>query len=227
MSRAKFIVNGITFKSVKECGDYVKQLLTETNDTMSVKETNIEAYNFLVELGKRHPRYNEKFIDFKDFKINRNSISNQFYELNIINNDDSITEISWRTCCSGKGRSDKEKFTMALRQCINTQISDFRKLSDLSQCKICNCSLKDKIINIDHHEPQFCELVHNFLELHNDKITAPKNYTKIKPSNQLIFSESDNWIGELFAEYHFNNATLRVTCKECNASRPKAIRLPK
>ena len=40
--------------------------------------------------------------------------------------------------------------------------------------------LKDKIINIDHHEPHFCELVHNFLELHNDKITPPKNYRKIK-----------------------------------------------
>lgn len=227
MSRAKFVVNGITFKSVKECGDYVKQLLTKTNDTNSVKETDIEVFNFLVELAKRHPRYHEKFIDFKDFKINRNSTNNQFYELNIINNDNTITEISWRTCCSGKGRSDKEKFTMALRQCINTQISDFRKLSDCSQCKICNCSLKNKIINIDHQEPQFCEIVYNFLEHHKDKIIMPKEYTKIKPSNQLIFTKNDNWIGELFEEYHFNNATLRVTCKECNSSRPKInMKLP-
>ena len=61
ISKTKFIINNIPFKSVKECEEYVRKLLMDTNDTNSVKETNIEVFNFLVELGKRHPSYEKKF----------------------------------------------------------------------------------------------------------------------------------------------------------------------
>ena len=49
-----------------------------------------------------------KSLDFKDFQINRNALQQNSFELNIINNDDTLTTISWKTCCAGKHKTTKE-----------------------------------------------------------------------------------------------------------------------
>ena len=219
--KPKFTICDIPFTSVKECENYVRKILMETDETNSVQEKNLEAFNFLVELAKRHPSYEKKFRDFKDFKINRNALQQHKFELNIINNDDSITTISWITCCSGKPKPIKELFSEALRTSVRQQIIDFRRSANLSQCKLCSCTLLDKEIHIDHHEPHFCEIVKNFMKIYKDEIIIPERYDNMENTNELVFKEADNWIGELFSKYHLDNATLRVLCMNCNLSRAK------
>jgi hypothetical protein len=43
-----------------------------------------------------------------------------------MNHDNTCTEISWRTCVTGKDKTPKSLFNSALRQCISYQIQDFR-----------------------------------------------------------------------------------------------------
>lgn len=216
-------ISNLTFNTQKECETYVRNLLTRLGVTESVKETNIDDFDFLFDFCKRYPDYNAKFYDFKDFKITQNVLNKKTFQLNIINNDDSIISISWRDCVTQKPTSNRTLFISSLRECINTQILDFKNSSDLSQCKICDCSLTNKNIHIDHHEPQFSQIVHNFLEQNQNTIIFPETYTSIKLSNQTKFKDCDNWIGDLFAKYHYENAVLRVSCEECNLKRPKCL----
>jgi hypothetical protein len=43
--------------------------ITNIGKTVSVKESNIDAYNFLLELCKRHPSADEKLKNILDFQI--------------------------------------------------------------------------------------------------------------------------------------------------------------
>jgi len=77
------------------------------------------------------------------------------------------------------------------------------------------------MIHIDHHEPQFVELIDNFLQIHNG-LVIPTKYDKNQRTYHTKFKEQDKWIGDEFAKYHLENATLRVLCESCNTKRPKA-----
>ena len=90
----------------------------------------------------------------------------------------------------------------------------------MSYCEECKCSLIENPLHIDHHEPQFLQLVEDFLELHKD-IIIPTGYNKQEITFKRLFREEDSWIGKLFEEYHLQHATLRVLCEPCNLSREK------
>jgi len=209
------------FKTQKECENYTRQILTEMGITDSVKLKNNDNFIFLCLLCKRHPHYNEKFPKFVDFQVNRDGLNKKGFALNILNNDGTVTEISWRICVSGKDKTDKTLFNSALRHCISYQIIDFKYTSDLSYCRECNCCLNDKVIHIDHHEKQFKQLVEEFLELNRDTIIIPTEYNKKEITFETLFTNEDRWIGKLFEKYHLENATLRVLCETCNLTREK------
>jgi hypothetical protein len=209
------------FKTQKDCEIYTRKILTELGMTNSVKIKNEEYFNFLLLLCKRHPYYLEKLNKFVDFQIYQDALNKRGLALNIVNNDNTYTEISWRICISGKGKSQKTLFNSALRQCISYQIKEFRDSSDLSYCRECNCSLNDKTPHIDHHEIQFIKLVENFLELNKETIVIPVEYNKKNITFETLFKDEDIWIGKLFENYHLQNATLRVLCETCNLTREK------
>jgi hypothetical protein len=127
--------------------------------------------------------------------------------------DDTFTSISWRTCVTGKGNPIKTLFQSALRLCIEPQILVFRDNSDISYCIGSNSNMDEKKVHIDH-EIHFVQLVEEFMKLHLE-------YSKIKFSHKCKFTDSDSYIGDLFAEYHSIHAKLRVLCESCNLTRPK------
>ena len=139
--------------------------------------------------------------------------------LNIVNNDNTYTEISWRICVTGTGKSQKTLFNSALRQCISYQIKEFRYASDLSYCRECNCSLDDKTPHIDHDEIQFIKLVEDFIEL--NQLIIPTKYNKKDITFEPLFKDEDIWIGNLFKSYHLQHASLRILCSTCNLTREK------
>lgn len=213
-----------TFKTQKDCEEYTREILKEMKETDSVKNKNEEYFSFLLSLCKRHPRYLEKLSKFSDFKIYKDALNKRALAIKIVNNDNTYTEISWRTCVTGKHKNNKTLFNSALRQCISYQIKFYRDTTDLSVCMNdeCRTSLTDKTIHIDHAEPQFIKLVENFLEENKEKITEiPNDYNKTEITFETLFKDKDEWIGRDFAIYHEENAKLRVLCEKCNLTRKK------
>ena len=217
----QIIIGDKTFKTQLECEKYTRSILTELGITDSVKIKNGEYFNFLSLLCKRHPHHNDKLNKFVDFQIYQDALNKRGLALNIVNNDNTYTEISWRICVSGTGKSSKTLFNSALRQCISYQIKEFRDASDLSYCRECNCSLDDKIVHIDHNEIQFIKLVEDFTELNKLTTIMPIEYNKKDITFETLFKEEDTWIGKLFELYHLQHASLRVLCETCNLTRKK------
>jgi hypothetical protein len=209
-----------TFKTQTECEKYTRQVLNELGLTDSVKIKSKEYFNFLLELCKRHPNYFEKTNNLVDFQIYQDALNKRGLALNIVNHDNTFTEISWKICVSGKCKSPKTLFNSALRYCISYQIKEFKEKSDLSYCRECKCSLKYKNIHIDHYEIQFIKLVEDFLEL-NREIIIPTKYNKRDKTFETLFKDEHKYIGKLFELYHLQNATLRVLCETCNLTREK------
>ena len=215
----QIIIGNKIFKTQTECEKYTRTILTELGITNSVKNKNEEYFNFLFLLCKRHPNYIDKLNKFIDFQIYQDYMNKQGLALNIINNDNTKTEISWKICVTGIGKSSKTLFNSALRQCISYQIKDFKDISDLSYCRICNCSLDNKILHIDHHEIQFIKLVEDFIEL--NQLIIPTKYNKKDITFEPLFKDEDIWIGNLFKSYHLQHASLRILCSTCNLTREK------
>ena len=217
----QIIIGNKTFKTQTECENYTRSILTELGITDSVKIKNEEYFKFLFLLCKRHPHHIDKLNKFVDFQIYQDALNKKALALNIINNDKTYTEISWRICVTGTGKSSKTLFNSALRYCITYQIKEFRDASDLSYCRECNCFLIDKTIHIDHYETQFIKLVEDFMELNKETIIMPSEYNKKELTFETKFKDEDIWIGKLFEQYHSENATLRVLCETCNLTRKK------
>ena len=214
------IIGNNSYKTQKECIDYVRNILTEIGTTESIKDKSIDIYNFLIDLCKRHPHQDEKLKNVIDFKVKKSALNTKGLELNIINNDRTTTEISWIICVKGKGHTPQQLYNKALRQAISQQIQSYREKedTDITICSICNNCLKDKKHHIDH-EIQFAKLVCDFTNLHN--IIIPSEYNKLPITFERTFTTSDEWIGKLFYDYHLEHAILRVSCEKCNLTREK------
>jgi hypothetical protein len=220
MTRKYIIIGNNIYKTQKECENDVRTKLIEMGITKSVKNKSSEIYNFFVLLCKRHPHQDEKLKNIIDFEIKQDALNKKGLALNIINSDETTTEISWRICVTGKGHTPEQLYNMALRQTISSQIQTYREKedTDISICSICKKCLTDKIFHIDH-EIQFAKLVDDFTYLHN--ITIPSEYNKLHVTFERTFTTNDEWIGNLFYDYHLQHAKLRVLCERCNLTREK------
>ncbi len=218
MVRELIIIGNKTYKSQKELETDVRKNLLEVGITKSVKSKSIEKFEYFKNVCKRHPKQEDKLKNIVDFEIKQDVLNKKGLALNIINNDGTETEISWRKCLSGKNQTVETQYNMALRQSISSQILEFKRNNDLSVCKICNESLIDKSIHIDH-EIHFAQLVNDFTKLNN--ITIPTEYNKIPITFEKIFIPKDEWIGKKFYDYHLQNSKLRVVCEKCNLTREK------
>ena len=216
----QIIIGNKTFKTQSECEKYTRSILAELGITDSVRLKNNEYFTYLLLLCKRHPRHVDKLNKVVDFQIYQSILNKKGLALNIVNHDNTYTEISWRICITGTGKTTKTLFYSALRQCISYQIKIFRDASDLSYCRECNCSLNDKIPHIDHNEIQFIKLVEDFMEL-NKNVIIPFEYNKKYLTFETLFKDDDIWIGKLFESYHLEHAKLRVLCETCNLTRKK------
>ena len=95
-------INNIEFTSVSSLTNYTRTLLKQIGVCDSIKNTNINTFNFLFDLIKNHPSYDEKIIGFEDFSITINDKNRKALELSIIKDDGTSDVISWLCCCSGK-----------------------------------------------------------------------------------------------------------------------------
>ena len=169
-----------------------------------------EDYKELVELFKNHPEYPYKLRDLKDVCIVRNKRNSKYYEFNLIRNDATTEDISYRSCINE--RNINKNLYDAMRDCIDPQIQSFRK-NNIMKCEFCN---ETNDIHIDHII-LFKELTDNFLKNKNKIPTDfdDNNY------NGAMFKDKDTEFAEEWYNYHLENAQLRPLCKCCNLTRIK------
>jgi hypothetical protein len=203
-------VNGLLFSSKTKLDEHVKQIISEIGPTQSLKQNNQEKYKFFVELFKRHPKYPEKIDGMCDVSITCNKIGKGLC-LNIIKQDGTIDDISWKMCVSGK---EKDRFKEALRVAIHDQISLFRETNE-TRCALC-VTTKNVEYHIDH-EIHFEELVHNFLK--TCKLNKPTQFQNAEDNRKKFKTEDENYENE-WKIYHKQYAKLRILCKSCNLKRP-------
>lgn len=206
-----------TFKTQQIAKNYVRNLLNDIGVCKSIKNTLY--YDEIYELVKRHPNFESKCKDIKDFEVIRNNLNKKGLAINIIKNDGSKEDISWTTCVTGKPKTDKSELLSAFRYSIDYQIQNYRNNIEIDKCMICDNNCKKIENHVDHIIP-FNELVKDF-----QKNINKKNPTEFDNSddntNRRKFKLEDNEYELEWQKYHSQNAKLRITCKKCNLTRPK------
>lgn len=220
MVRKEITIGDNKYKTQKECEEDVRQKLQATGITESVLKKAPDMYEFLLLLCQRHPRQEDKLKNIIDFEIRSEpDAKGNALAINIINNDNTITEISWGKCVTRKSESSETKFSKALRECVQSQIDKYRNNLDKNdlKCFICESSLTIQRYDIDH-VVHFKKLVEDFIQMH--KIVIPDEYDK-NSKFRPVFRSSDRDIADMFYAYHQEHAILRPLCSPCNLKREK------
>ena len=199
--------------SKKEETEYFKKILNK-GVCESLVEDRKQDYDELMELFKKHPDYPSKLEGVIDMKIMRNKRNPKCYEFNLIRQNGLIEDISYRCCINT--RNSNHDFLNAMRNCINPQIQDFKRLSK-KECEFCKDTNN---IHIDHIY-MFKNLVSDFITIQDKKNIPTKFDDNI--DNMAIFKKEDIDFSNEWYSYHYVHARLRCLCSKCNLSRSKTI----
>ncbi len=210
----KYFIGEIGFKTKKECESYTRSIINELGSCQINKDN--DKYKFFSDLIKNHSEYDEKVgngIDY--FYIQPNALNRKTFQTMIKRIDGSDIDFSWIYCCQFKLRSTTHHLNIAMRQSISTDIIKFKKSQSQLQCNHCQIMDIDyRDFHVDHNDPPFRTLKHNFLDLNKDTIPTsfrdcPKTYLTIFKVDDVVFE--NQWI-----EYHNNHCSLQILCRQCN-----------
>ncbi len=209
--------------SQKKKLDYTRNVFKKIKENIGInthiRKYNINYYEFLYELINLHPNYDNK-IGVKiitDFYIRYSAMNKTAFELVIVFDDNTEDVVSWNCCCTGRKHNVKHRFNEALRQCVDSQILEFKNNNDIFKCWNCNCDLNDKF-HIDHII-LFKDLVNQFIKEYN--IEIPLKYDKEEKIFRSKFKKKDEKLSQLFYDYHKEKAILKPSCIQCNLKRSK------
>ena len=131
----------------KELIEYYKKMIYKIGLCPSVKLNHFDIYLELMNLFTNHPDYPEKIENVIDIAIVKNKLNFKYLELQIIREDNTVDNISYR-CCINKPNKDIN-LKNAMRHAIHSQILQFRNNCDILECVLCKS--KDNIHwQIDH-----------------------------------------------------------------------------
>ena len=208
-----------TFKTQKAAEEYVRQLLKQIGFCASVKAVSESAYVDLLDVLNRHPNSTSKLENVVDLCIRHNIMNSSAYELNIVNSDGSMTDVSWRMCVTGKAKTSAQELLSALRYSIEPQIQHHRQNTNTIVCPLCQCDLTSSGTHVDHVVHFEC-VVDNFKQC--NKLAIPDKFDDATDgSHRKCFRSIDNEFENTWKTYHHTHAVLRTICKTCNLTREK------
>jgi hypothetical protein len=208
-----------TFKSKTEAEIYIRQLISSIGVCNSVKNISNDKFNQLLSILQCHPN-SEKVSNINDILIIKNKLNTSAFELNILNNDGTIDDISWKICISGIHKTHKTELLSALRYSIDEQIYEYKKNVSLDMCSLClEYCHNNGGIHVDH-VIHFEKLVEDFNSTCG--INIPNIFDNASDgSNRRAFKDDDSEYMNAWLEFHKNNAILRILCRACNLKREK------
>jgi 5-methylcytosine-specific restriction endonuclease McrA len=212
-------IGGITFSSKKKITDYVRNMIERIGVCSSLQSSDIESYNFLIDLFRRHTEYPEKLFGMIDIAIVPNEINNKQLRLDIIKENGDHDNISWMNCVN---ESKKSEFEIALRFTINNQLQSFRQNyykhnGGILQCAICQTKNTEEyhVDHINHFEQIKCEF------LQTTSFKRPTKFRDVPGDLRKTFIDDDKPFEDSWKFFHQSNAELRILCASCNLKRPK------
>jgi hypothetical protein len=191
---------------------YYKTLLNNIGLCPSLKHFHDDAYNDFMELFKNHPEYPDKVKNVVDIAIVNNKLINKYFELQLIKNDGTTDDISYKKCIYKPSTNNSLK--QAMRYAIKDQIFDYKDSCDELICEICG---SEQNIQIDH-VILFKQLYDCFLKQNTLIIPTTFDNTYF---NSAKFKEFDKEFVNSWSNYHKKHAILRCLCNKCNQSRNK------
>ena len=215
----KYVIGNKSYKSKSEAEKYVRDLIKMIGVCSSVKHSDPESFNELKLVINNHPN-KEKIKDVIDFRIVMNKLNKNAFELNIIKDDGTIEDISWKMCISGKEKTNKQQLQSAYRYSIDDQIYNYKQSVSLTYCSLCHnvCNILGgaQIDHVIHFEKLYIDFQNEInMEPPIEFDDAPDG------SNRHIFKMRDIDYDIAWQEYHKKNAKLRVLCRDCNLKREK------
>jgi len=176
--------------------------------------TNKDVYKNLIDLFKRHPEFEEKKgTGIQKIFIHQNKLNKKAREIYIERIDGSVVVISWRTCLSGLGKSNKALTLQAMRSAIHNQITDFKK----AQKQVCNNCPSICDLEVDHTgSVVFSDMADLFLK--NKILPSDFSYDKF---GRVSFKDVDKELQESWEAYHKFYATLQLLCKNCHIKKTR------
>ncbi len=202
----------LNYTNIKKM-DYFKSRLNK-GVCKSLKKERPDDYDDFMYLFKMyHPEKHTKLKDVIDLCIVNNKRNFKYYEVNLIREDGTVEDISYRCCILNRPKN--KSLNDAMRYTIQPQIDDFKNSVEIYKCEYCNSY---ENIEIDHIKP-FKDLTEDFLKNRND---IPVLFDD-SPYNFAMFRHEDKNINDEWFDYHKITAKLRCLCKQCNISRNKKI----
>lgn len=207
------IINGIRFKTQKDAKDYIRKLLLKL-ESIGLIGTTIKEWEYLNALVKRHPEYeSKKGAGIVGIIIKRDYNNNIAMDLK--RTDGTVIDISWVTCVTSKGASEKENLISAMRFAVKKQIDQFRHNARLSHriCGICSNPILPSYDMHVHHCPRFEELAEVFIR---ENYPSPTQFEDDIETNQAKFTLADNIYSKRWQAYHRAHANLMAIHSRCN-----------
>ena len=198
---------------------HVRKILEHIGICKSVRGVSQQSYNTVYDIISNHPEADEKLLNAVDFYIRTNVQSRKGLELMIRKLDGIETDVSWRTAAKGKGRTPRESFCRALRVSINDQIKDFRRNPNTVTNVCAMCSTPVEQYHVDH-VITFKRLVNDFIATYPDWVFPQDHEYEESNDDTNQYRLADKVMESAFQRHHMENAILRITCAQCNITRP-------
>ena len=168
----------------------------------------------VTELVKRHPNP-EKTKGMVGLSVEPNRLNPKSFGLNILKDDGTKVDISWRICLSKTPKTSNEKLAGAMRFAISDQILDFRKKNTGNHCTHCGDEFGNGIVpHIHHSKCEFKDLMKNFIKVCGRQI--PLSFDDDPSTHQKKFKLLDYEFEKDWCKYHKKLAVLQLVCKHCN-----------
>lgn len=223
MARQSFVVNGQLFKTKGELQNRVRGILWTY---LEGQDLPIDDFEFMLDLFTNHPRADIKIgPGVKRIFVKQNPIYTNTRGFYLERVDGSQTDISYIECISPA--SKRKKFFMACRVLVEPFMMEFKQrffdaVGGVATCDFTGQEIRFIGSHVDHVPPNtFDTLVNGFIDHYNINLAQVELKDELA-DNRIQNELADEWLAELWVQWHNQRAKLRVVSRLANLSLIKA-----
>lgn len=190
---------------------YVSEMLQKI--PVGTKLTGMDE-EIILWLINRHPKASDKIgVGIKYIRIAQDKIWKKNKHMEIVRQDGSVIDFSYKKCLSGKDPSGIELFRIACRNAVSSDIAWFKKnyLKQNPVCRHRGIALDQDNSHVDHVKPKtFIWLVDKFIKKEGIVID------KVEIEGEIKKRFKNREIEERFKLFHRETAELELVSAEAN-----------
>jgi Protein of unknown function (DUF3223) len=210
------------FRYKKDARAYIVSIREKYNDGQILNSQDFDAIKDAIATMKPGKRPKIQDINFIKVEIIYTGVPHKNFVIYLRNGE--VRSFSIDNCFppkNSKKNTKKENFNAAARAAIVDQTTTFkrrqRKDNGWYLCNIENREIPEAEVHVDHDNPSFKELVHNFIGDENIELDEVKYKNEIFQQKEF----EDNNLKRKWQIYHQDNACLQILCEQCNLRKKK------